>query len=234
MKTAVLFDLGNVLVRLRFERGWARMRALAAGASPEEAARIAVREPGDGKPPRTTAPVPPPLALPETAARYLSARAEDYNRGLVPPPEFLAGLAAALGRPDLPFEACVDAWCDIFDPWPEMESLAEAALAAGHPVYLLSNTDPVHYEYLRRRTPVLDRFTGHHLSYEVHLAKPDPRYFETALARFGLSPEACAFVDDRGDNCAAALSVGIPSFVHRGDPEEVRRFLVGRGVMVRD
>jgi FMN phosphatase YigB (HAD superfamily) len=231
MKTAVLLDLGNVLIRLRFERGWARMRALAGGASPAEAEAIA--RAAHGEPPRTTAPVPPPLALPAPAARYLADRAEDFNCGRIPPPEFLAGLAAALGRPDLGFEACARAWCDLFDPWPEMEALADEVLAAGHPVYLLSNTDPVHYEYLRRRVPLLDRLTGHHLSYEVHLAKPDPRYFATALARFGLAAEACAFVDDREDNCAAALAQGIPSLVHRGNPEAVRAFLIGRGVELR-
>lgn len=233
MKPAVLFDLGNVLIRLRFERGWARMRALAAGASPEEARAAGRAAHAEGDPPRTTAPVPPPLALPGPAARWLTAHAEDYNRGLVAPEEFLAGLAAALGRPDLGFDACAEAWCDIFDPWPEMESLAAEALAAGHPVYLLSNTDAVHYQYLRQRVPLLDRFTGHHLSYEVRLAKPDPRYFETALARFGLAAGACTFVDDREDNCEAATALGIPSLVHRGDPAAVRAFLVSRGVGVR-
>ena len=204
MKTAVLFDLGDVLVRLRFERGLARLASFA-GCEP--------------------------LAIRDAAAVYLGERALACNRGELSPAAFLEGLCRSLGR-EVPLADAAEAWCDIFDPWPEMEALAAEVLDAGHPVWLLSNTDPLHFGRLRERIPVLGRFSGLHLSYEVGLTKPDPAYFEAFLRRSGLAPETCAFADDRPDNVAAARAVGIGAHLHDGDVAALRAFLRERGVSI--
>jgi FMN phosphatase YigB (HAD superfamily) len=201
-KTAVLFDLGNVLVRLDMARGLARLRSLS----------------GRG-----------PASL-EEAAVFFGAPALACNRGELGPDAFIDALAAAVGATGLARATLRDVWCDIFTPWPEMEALAERVLAAAHPAYLLSNTDPIHFEWLARRMPVLGRLDGLHLSYEVGRLKPDPAFFTSALERFGLEAARCAFLDDRPENVEAARSVGIPAQVHRGDLDEVRAFLASRGV----
>jgi putative hydrolase of the HAD superfamily len=202
-ETAVLFDLGDVLVKLRFERGLSRFVALAGGR----------------------------LVLPsEAEGLFSSETALAFNRGDIAPEGFFAWVCETLGCPGLPVSACIDAWCDIFDPWPEMESLAEESLAAGHRVYLLSNTDPIHFRYLCEKRPFLTRLSGHCLSFEVRHVKPEAEFFTAALTRFGLAPSGCAFVDDRPSNVEAARALGIPSMVHEGDVEKVRAFLAERGV----
>lgn len=202
---AVFFDLGDVLVKLRFERGLRRF-AEAAGCDRALAA--------------------------DATSVYMGETAHRYYAGDIEPRAFFEGLRTALGCGELAVEACIEAWCDIFDPWPEMEALAGAVIDAGHPTYLLSNTEPIHYELLRGRMPVLGRFTDLHLSYEVRLAKPDPRYWLSALERFGLAAEGCLFVDDRLENVEAARALGIRSCPQRGDVDEVRRFLRENGVEV--
>ena len=73
--------------------------------------------------------------------------------------------------------------------------------------------------------PILSRFSGLHLSHEVGLLKPDPRYFLKALESFELDPRDVVFVDDLAENVAAAESVGIRAFVHHGEIEPLEDFL---------
>lgn len=205
MLPAVFFDLGDVLVHLQLERGLARFAELAG---------------------RTLAHVR------DTAAVYHGDWAHACYAGEVSTDAFLRGLAVQLGCPDLPLPLAREAWCDIFEPWPEMEALAGAVIDAGHPTYLLSNTEPLHFSLLRERMPVLGRFTGLHLSYDVRAAKPDARYYRLALERFSLRGEDCLFVDDREENVEAARREGIRSVLHRGDVAEVRAFLRANGVEI--
>lgn len=203
--TSVLFDLGNVLVKLDLERGLAHLKRLV----------------GDRAP-----------ATLEVASVFFSEVSLACNRGEITSEQFLTTLRQALNAPEVPLNLLAEAWCDIFIPWPEMESLADEVIAAGHPTYLMSNTDPIHYGFLANRIPVLRRFTAINLSFESRFLKPDPRFFTDAISRYHLEPADCAYLDDRADHVESAMSVGIPSMVHRGDVEEARAFLQSRGVNI--
>ncbi len=201
----ILLDLGNVLVKLDFARGLARLLRLA----------------GPGAP-----------AISDPAQVFLAPAALAFNRGDLEPEAFLRSLAEHLDVPEARLGELSQAWSDIFDPWPEMESLADELLAS-HRVYLLSNTDALHLAYLLPRMPVLGRLSGLHLSFEARAIKPDQRFFELALRRWALDPARCLFIDDRSEHCAGARSAGIESWQHRGDVAELRKFLRSRGVQIR-
>ncbi|MEK7594172.1 MAG: HAD-IA family hydrolase [Patescibacteria group bacterium] len=47
------------------------------------------------------------------------------------------------------------------------------------------------------------------LSYEVHMAKPDPRIFALAAERLGVSPEECVLIDDVDYYCGVAKDQGM-------------------------
>lgn len=53
------------------------------------------------------------------------------------------------------------------------------------------------------------------LSHEVGVRKPDAAAFELAVARIGLTPRECAFVDDFTENVEGARRVGLTARVHR-------------------
>lgn len=101
--------------------------------------------------------------------------------------------------------------------WPEMvrgaipgttELLGDLA-AAGAPLYALSNWPADTFWVARERFEVLSVFTDIVVSGQVGLAKPDPRIYRLALARFGRDAAECVFVDDRPVNVAAAAATGI-------------------------
>ena len=82
-------------------------------------------------------------------------------------------------------------------------------------VYLLSNTNSIHWDYVCKNAfnyrgfRVNDYFEETFLSYEMHLAKPDKAIFEKVLSDANLLPEETLFIDDSETNCKAASELGI-------------------------
>lgn len=61
-----------------------------------------------------------------------------------------------------------------------------------------------------RRSKMFSQYIDHAFwSYELGLAKPDPRYFEAVLSKLGIKPEEFLFVDDQPANLIAARKLGI-------------------------
>ena len=91
-------------------------------------------------------------------------------------------------------------------------------------VYLLSNTNSIHWDYVCKNAfnyrgfRVNDYFEETFLSYAMHLAKPDKAIFEKVLHDANLLPEETLFIDDSEANCKAAEEVGIHAHhYHIGD-----------------
>ena len=88
----------------------------------------------------------------------------------------------------------------------------------GFRVFLLSNTVDMHWNYcVERLFPyeghgVDDYFEQVFLSQRMHLAKPDPKMFSEVIARTGIDPHCTLFIDDLPDNCEAARRLGIHTF----------------------
>jgi HAD superfamily hydrolase (TIGR01509 family) len=98
-----------------------------------------------------------------------------------------------------------------FAPVAETIGLAHALADEGWSLALASNTNPIDFEAIRSAYPdALAPFGDRlFLSHEMGLMKPDPRYYTAIAERLGVSPGACAFIDDRADNVAAARAVGM-------------------------
>ena len=91
-------------------------------------------------------------------------------------------------------------------------------------VYLLSNTNSIHWNYVCKNAfnyrgfRVNDYFEETFLSYEMHLAKPDKAIYEKVLQDANLLAEETLFIDDSEANCKAAEEVGIHAHhYHIGD-----------------
>ena len=97
-------------------------------------------------------------------------------------------------------------------------------LRSKYMVYLLSNTNSIHWDYVCKNAfnyrgfRVNDYFEKTFLSFEMHLAKPDKAIFEKMLYDANLLPEETLFIDDLEANCKAAEEVGIHAHhYHVGD-----------------
>lgn len=145
------------------------------------------------------------------ALELLAAR---YERGEVGREEFLARLRVLL-RHTADDGAVARAWQEIFEPNRPMWELV-GKLHASYPLYLLSNTNCLHHEYLLREYAIFGKFADGVFSYRAKLAKPGREIFETAIRQFGIDPQATIYLDDLAANVEAARGTGLRAF--RYDP----------------
>lgn len=82
-------------------------------------------------------------------------------------------------------------------------------LAAQGPIYGLSNFSRELFDRTEPHHPILQRFAGLVLSGDVGLNKPDPGLYAALIERYGLSPEACIFIDDSAANVETARRLGM-------------------------
>jgi putative hydrolase of the HAD superfamily len=101
----------------------------------------------------------------------------------------------------------VSAWEDIFEPNEPMLALVEQ-LHERYPLFLLSNTNDLHVDYIFRRYPAFRHFSGGTYSYAVHASKPDRAIYEIACRDLGLEPAATFFIDDLLPNIETARMLG--------------------------
>ena len=113
------------------------------------------------------------------------------------------------------FEFFREVWQGIFRPIQPMIDLLPT-LKRRHRLVLLSNTNALHADYLRRIYSFFDLFNVLIFSHEVGLVKPDEAIFRLALARSESQAETCVFIDDCVENVHAAASVGMQSYLFKG------------------
>jgi len=107
--------------------------------------------------------------------------------------------------------------------------MADALIAAGHTVGVLSNAGPDLRgridEDLGRRIPWHDLV----VSAEVGLAKPDPAIYHLVMERLSLTPEQIFFIDDIKVNIAAAQEIGWTAHRFKGDYDALQADLRAHG-----
>lgn len=138
-----------------------------------------------------------------------------YERGEVDRAAFLGQLRVIL-RHNADDESVARAWQEIFEPNRPMWELVEK-LHASYPLYLLSNTNCLHHDYLLRQYAVFEKFADGVYSYRAGMAKPEREIFDLAIRQFGVDPQATIYLDDLAANVEAARGAGLRAF--RYDPD---------------
>lgn len=109
-------------------------------------------------------------------------------------------------------------WRAIFRENTPMVDLGRE-LARRYPVYLMTNASDLHVPWVFDHLPRLRFFTDYAASWEMKAGKPDPVYYQRALARFGVPAQGSLFIDDRPENVEAAARLGFTCVLYQ-DPEQ--------------
>ena len=99
-------------------------------------------------------------------------------------------------------------------------------LLSNYRLFLMSNTNPLHYLYLKKSIAILSKMEESILSYEVGHVKPSPPIFEVALKKSKVPPEQILFIDDSKENIHSAEKFGIQGIVYQS-PESLKEALNG-------
>jgi len=124
-------------------------------------------------------------------------------------------------RVALPYPEFAAWWNDIFDPMEGMAELVEG-LRERYPLFLVSNTNALHFTHIRERYAFLSHFRRFVLSYEVGSRKPEPGIYQSLIQETGLPPSRCLFVDDKAPFVAAARTHGLVAWQFTSPGEFVR------------
>jgi FMN phosphatase YigB (HAD superfamily) len=119
---------------------------------------------------------------------------------------------------------------DIFSEIPAMVALHQEVRDRGFPTYILSNTNELTIQYIRRCFPFFSRFDGYVLSYEHQAMKPAPRLYEVAEQLSGWRGSDLFYLDDVPENVEAGRARGWQAWVHQ-TPERSRAALLAAGVL---
>lgn len=115
-------------------------------------------------------------------------------------------------------EEIVWAWNQLLTGIPQMKKERLLALKPSYRLFLLSNTNEMHWKKC-----VTDDFTDAHmtensyfeqifLSYKMNLTKPNRQIFERVLNAAGIEAAETLFIDDSLTNCQSAVQLGIQVF----------------------
>jgi putative hydrolase of the HAD superfamily len=198
---AILLDLGNVIVGLDFDRGYRAAASRCEFSVDEIPNRI-----------RDAA-----LSVP-------------YELGEISNEEFHRRFCEALEMRDVSLADFSRLWGDMFEPAPLLSDGLLRGLRERYRLVLLSNTNDLHFRWIREHYPLLEHFHEYVLSYEVASMKPSPEIYRRAIQAAGCPPEECFFTDDTEPNIEGARRLGIDAVVFAGE-EHLKKELARRGVV---
>lgn len=130
-------------------------------------------------------------------------------------PEFLR-LVRMQCRPEVTDAQVLEAYNGLIDvPSSRLQLLAK--LRERYQLFLVSNIGDLHWQAASEMADakgyvLSELFEKCFLSYEMHIAKPDPAYFEYAIRESGVNPSETLYIDDSAVNISVGAQAGLQAY----------------------
>ena len=148
---------------------------------------------------------------------------DEYETGRISSQHFINKLLPYLPSGTTPNQV-VAAWNAMILDVPLQKLQLLDSLRRTHKVFLLSNTNEIHMQKVRRAWSretdrAMESFFDHmYLSYEVGMRKPDVTIFRHVCEENQLNEKATLFIDDSPQHTEGAKMTGLHT-IHLTDPE---------------
>ena len=136
-----------------------------------------------------------------------------FDSGRISAKEFYEKISAKSVK-SLAYKDFRQAWADIFKPVPAMDNFLRK-LSRKYTLCLLSNTNAIHFPFVKKNFPITGIFDRYFLSYKLGFCKPDKRIFREVLKRYNLKAGECVYIDDINEYAAAAKKLGFNAVRHK-------------------
>jgi putative hydrolase of the HAD superfamily len=152
---------------------------------------------------------------------------ELYEKGGISDEEFRQ-FVKKLYKIDAPDEALDACWNAMLLGFPTRKLQLLETLKTSYNVYLLSNTNNIHLQYINNtllprinhHTSLDDFFHRAYYSHQMKKRKPDAEIFEQVLVEGNFKPEETLFLDDNKSNVEGAGKLGIKT-IHVVQPDMI-------------
>jgi len=155
----------------------------------------------------------------------------DLEKGLITPAGFRDGMKEVSGL-NFTDEQIDNAWNSMIINFPRSRFELLNQLKENYNVFLLSNTNEIHYNYFNQYAVnnlgvkcLDDFFTGCFYSHQMKMRKPDLEIYIKMLETGKLNPSESLYIDDLEENILAGRELGIHGIIHHPD-EEVNQYFV--------
>ena len=155
-----------------------------------------------------------------------------FDTGVYTAPTFRKKMKELIGQEKMTDEKFDFIWNSMLLDIPRERIEALEQIRKHYKIFLMSNSNEIHYDLyirdlqLRFGYDEFDKlFNKSYFSFDIHLEKPDPRFFELILDHEILLPEETLFIDDTAANIKVAKSLGINTY-HISREELVRNLFV--------
>jgi glucose-1-phosphatase len=148
-----------------------------------------------------------------------------FETGKISAKNFFETLKELLGL-RMNFDEFVTAWNSIFLLEPIISEDLIEKLSKKYRLIILSDTNELHFNFIKQNFPILRFFDDFVLSYEVGFLKPAAEIFQAAVEKANCAANECLFTDDREGNIAGALKFGINAILFTSAEQfenEIRR-----------
>jgi len=147
---------------------------------------------------------------------FLSRFEQAYTRGDISTRKF-HGIACKTLGVRIPLATFRHYWNDIFWENPGMDRLL-ARIKKYYPLYLISNTNALHFTHIKKQFTILRHFQRVFPSHEVGARKPDLKIYRRVLKKIGLRPQETVFIDDMESFIKGARKAGMHAIHFKGRP----------------
>jgi HAD superfamily hydrolase (TIGR01509 family) len=137
-----------------------------------------------------------------------------YEEGLMSSVDFFAKLREKY-KLELEYDEFKDIWNIIFQEDSEVNKAILYLKNKGYPVFLLSNTNELHFSYIMERYPIVHSLDEWILSYEVGAKKPKQKIFDTIFEKTDTTRGEVLYVDDVPEYVEAAINYGLQGLVFK-------------------
>ena len=138
----------------------------------------------------------------------------DYETGRISTSDFFQRLKQKY-KLELELEEFKEIWNDIFDEDPAVSQIIMYLKSRDYPLYLLSNTNELHFSYIMERYPIIHHFDEWILSFEAGVKKPHQRIYDMIFEKRALERHEVLYIDDVPEYVRAAAGYGIPGIVFK-------------------
>lgn len=113
---------------------------------------------------------------------------------------------------NLSYDSFYKAWCEVATGLVNNISRIVKNLYTKYPLYLLSNTNEAHMDYVLKNFEILSYFKEYFLSYKIGSMKPEKEIYLKMLKYLNIAPETIFYIDDKTENVQVAKKIGIDSY----------------------
>lgn len=159
-----------------------------------------------------------PLCSPDEIFKFMFERVNGlvnaYETGQMSSLEFFGQLREYCGL-EIDFNEFKDIWNPIFRENLRVNEAIGYLKSKGYPIFLLSDTNELHFTYIIGQYPIVHVFDEWILSFEVGVKKPEKRIYDVIFEKIDVDASEVFYIDDIERYVEAAKGFGINGMVFR-------------------